>query len=256
MRKCPNCGRVFDDDKLIYCMNDGGVLVNYAKSPPPTVQYSGSLGRQPLSAPPTPPSAKKNNSLWVLGGVAALMLVLFIGVIMIVGLVISFKNSANNADTANKNARPTPVTLVAGSEKIRPELKMAINSANAAQSAAYATYNTDALRDYYSGEALKAFLADVEMLKKNNIYQVSTMREQEFQDFKLNQTADEAEVRVVETWETRIYQTPSRKCLAYHPPRKMPQTVYLKKSPRGWMIDANIHENKTPAEPQPCPKKK
>lgn len=254
MRKCSACGRIFDDDKLVYCLNDGAVLIDY-NEPPPTVQYNSSLNQQPYSSSPAPRAPKKSNNLLILGIVGVLMLGLFIGVLMVIGILVNLKND-KNANIANRRTSPTPVTLASNAEKLQPELKMAINSANFAQVTANSTYNTDALRNYYSGEALRSFQADAENLKKMKIYQVSTIKAQEFENFKVNETGTEAEVRVVETWETYIFQTPSRKCLGYLPPTPMPQTVYLKKSPRGWLVDATIHDNKTPATPQPCPKKK
>lgn len=255
MLKCPTCGRVYENDKQAYCLNDGTALLNANPTLEPTVEYSGSLNRQPFSAP-QPPIAKKSNALLILGGVGLMMFVLFIGVLLIVGLILNWKEKNDPANTANTNTQPTPVTLISTEDKYQPELKMAINSANNAQSNAYASYDTAALRNYYSGEALKSYMAEVENLKRAKIYQFSTLEGQQFEYFKVNDAATEAEVRVVETWSSTVYQTPSKKCLAYYAPTRTPQTVYLKKAQGGWMVDATVYDAGIKKTPRACPKAK
>lgn len=255
MRRCPTCGRVYEDDRQVYCLNDGATLVRQNQTVEPTVEYAGSLNRQPFAAA-QPPPAKKSNSLLILGGVGLLMFILFIGVVLTVGIIISFKKQNNPVNTANGNTQPTPVTLASGSDRYQPELKMAINSANNAQSTAYASLDASLLNRYYSGEALKSYTTDVENLKKGKIFQISTMQDQQFQAFKVNDAGNEAEVKVTETWETNVFQVATRKCLLYYSPTRIPQTVYLKKAQSGWVVDATVYDPGIKKAPQPCPKKK
>lgn len=261
MLKCPVCGSVYEDNKQVFCLNDGTALVRAESTSEPTVQYNSSPGQQPyaVAAPPNvsmPPPRKNRNSLWIIGGVSLLMFFLFMGVLLVVGLMINLKKGDDPVNTANVSASPTPVNLTSTTSKYEPELKMAINSANAAQSTAYATLDDSGLRNYYSGEALKSFVSDVTTLKKSKIYQISTMQKQDFEYFKVNNTGTEAEVRVTETWETNVYKLGTRNCLLYYPPTALPQTVYLKKSSGGWFVDSTVYEAGVKKEPQPCPKKK
>lgn len=260
--KCPVCGSVYEDNRLAYCLNDGAALVSADKTSAPTVQFGNSpppppypvTAPQNFSAAPAPP--KKKTAFWILGGVGVLMFVLFIGVLLVVGLIANYKKTGDPLNSNSANASPTPVGLTSTNDKYTPELKMAINSANNAQSTAYATLDPALLGNYYSGEALKAYANDVATLKKSKIYQISTMQKQDFEYFKVNEAATEAEVRVTETWESTVYRLGTRNCLLYYPPSPLPQTVYLKKSAAGWIVDSTVYETGAKKEPQACPKKK
>lgn len=262
MLKCPVCGRVYEDGDQAYCLNDGAALIRAEHFSEPTVQFGNSQSGQPY--PVTAPQnfsaqqqqPKKKTAFWILGGVGVLMVFLFIGVLVVVGLIATFKKKDNPVNTANVYTSPTPAGLTSPNNKYEPELKMAINSANNAQSTAYASLDDSVLRTYYSGEALKTYANDVATLKKSKIYQISTMQKQDFEYFKVNDAGTEAEVRVTETWETNVFQLTTKKCLLYYPPSPLPQTVYLKKSSGGWMVDSTVYEAGAKKEPQACPKKK
>jgi hypothetical protein len=251
MRKCPNCGRVYEDDAQIYCLNDGAALIDPTPPLSPTVNYSGSANTPPFNAP----AAKKKNHFWIIGGVAALMMFLFIGVLLIVGLIGVWKKNSNSNAT-NGNAQPTPVTLTSTADKYQPELKMAISGANTAEATSRATLNANGLEKYYSGEALKSIKTSVEQLKGLKMLQVAVIKSQDYEYFKVNEAGTEAEVRVVETWEVTSFRVPDAKCLSYNPPTRLPQVIYLKKASSGWMIDAVVPDQQVKTNPQPCPKKK
>lgn len=262
MLKCPVCGSVYEDNKQIFCLNDGAALVRAENISTPTVQMGVSGNQHPRSVsaaqniPVGQPPRKSRASLWILGGVGLLMFTLFIGVMIVVGIIFSLKKDDKNTNTVGISASPTPLGLTSATGKYEPELKMAINSANNAQSTAYASLDNSILRTYYSGEALKTYTNDVAVLKKSKIYQISTMQKQDFEYFKVNNTGTEAEVRVTETWETSVYKLGTQNCLFYYPPTALPQTVYLKKSSSGWLIDSTVYEPGIKKEPQACPKKK
>lgn len=254
MLKCPTCGRVYEDDRQAYCLNDGTALFKADPTSTPTLNYTDSLNRQPYAAA-APPPKKKSNTLLILGGVALLMVFLFVGVVITIVGIAAYKGGSNTANERNTNVKPTPVNIGSTKDNYIPELKMAINSANNAQSTAYASLDASLLRNYYSGEALKSYTNDVETLRKGKIYQVSTMQQQDFEYFKVNDAATEAEVRVTETWETTVFQTTTKKCLLYYPPSRIPQVVYLKKASGGWMIDSTVYDAGIKKQPQQCPKK-
>jgi hypothetical protein len=262
MLKCPVCGSVYEDEKQVFCLNDGTALVRAEDISEPTVQVGGSMNQPPYAvntprnyaAPP--PSRKKKTAFWILGGVGVLIVFLFIGVLLVVGLLVNYKKTGDPLNSNSASASPTPVGLTSPGNNYEPALKMAINSANNAQSTAYASLDDSMLRTYYSGEALKTYTNDVATLKKSKIYQISTMQKQDFEYFKVNDAGTEAEVRVTETWETNVFQLSTKKCLLYYPPSPLPQTVYLKKAASGWMVDSTVYETGAKKAPQACPKKK
>lgn len=263
MLKCPACGRIYEDNKQVFCLNDGAALVRAESVSESTVQIDSSGNRPPYPvaapqyfSPAAPPPRKKKTVFWIIGGVGVLMFVLFIGVLLFVGMIANYKKTGDPFNSNSVKASPTPVGLTATTDKYEPQLKMAINSANNAQSAAYASLDPAMLGNYYSGEALKSYVNDVATLKKSKIYQISTLQKQNFEYFKVNEAGTEAEVRVTETWETNVYKLGTRNCLLYYPPMSLPQTVYLKKSSGGWIVDSTVYDVSAKKEPQPCPKKK
>lgn len=253
--KCPVCGQVYENTNQTYCLSDGAPLVMAAVPPENTVSYLNAPGNAPNSIPTYQTPARKNNYLLIFGGIGILMIMLTIGVFAVVYFIVSQRKPTKPVNLANTSTQSTPAPFVSA-DKYKPELTMAINSANNAQTNAYATYDTTQLRNYYSGEALKSFTAEVENLKRGKIYQLSTLDDQQFEYFKVNDAGNEAEVRVVETWSSTVLQTPSKRCLAVYSAAKTPQTVYLKRSQTGWLVDATVYDTGIKRTPQPCPKKK
>jgi hypothetical protein len=129
----------------------------------------------------------------------------------------------------------------------------AIRQADGAEIEALRTLDTSPLYGFYTGEALRTELAGVQSLKANGVYQEATLEDQDFQDFKVDQGGSTAKVRVVETWRSVYYQASTGKCLQQEPSHKFPQTIHLKRSEKGWIVDAIIHDlDVVTPKPLPC----
>lgn len=112
MKRCPKCNRVYSDETLRFCLEDGAPLVDEAIQAP-TVQYSqpGSHPPQPTmvsSMPPAPwsgaqPQAKKRSAWpWILGSIAAVC-VLGIGLIVLVFALAGLSNDNQNNNTSRSD---------------------------------------------------------------------------------------------------------------------------------------------------------
>lgn len=160
MRKCPSCNRIYQDDALSFCLEDGSPLLTVGGGNQPasfdpnaTLQYTPSRETNPPPPPQQPgysqpqfqpqmpvpspswstlpsggavssPPKKSKAVYWILGGVAALVVVGIIGVVMIISLAGSSNaNVANNnanrkSDNANNsNAKPANSNSTEGSNK-------------------------------------------------------------------------------------------------------------------------------------------
>lgn len=138
MKKCPTCNRTFTDDALSFCLEDGSPLlsVGAGTEPPPydlgaTVQYSPARDTnppppaayqppqfpgqqvQPPSWTPMPPVGgmqaqpppKQSKAIyWILGGVAALVVVGVGGIILVLMLVGMPSSNTNNANSLSNNS--------------------------------------------------------------------------------------------------------------------------------------------------------
>ena len=100
MKRCPVCSRVYDDDNMRFCLDDGTTLIDKLNTaePPPTLAFSNKVPmatieevfrpevapRNPAHQPPTGPELHKKRSLlrWLLG--IGALLVLGSGIILAV----------------------------------------------------------------------------------------------------------------------------------------------------------------------------
>lgn len=268
MEKCPTCGRLYQDNLQKFCVEDGAPLVTVAPTADPTISFHN----QPPATAPIPQfqtmptvQAKKKSNVLLFAGIGAALLVLLIGAAG--AIIFAVKNSSDdpantntgvNISTGNLNANGNrQKTIVQNSpdesDKYKPELTMAIKAADDAQINAYATYDATPMKTYYMGEALKSSLAQIDQLKKAKIYQSFVLEKQDFEYFKVNDAETDAEVRVVETWSSTVYQTPSNKCVEVYKSRPVPQNIYLKKNGTGWMVNVIVYDQAPPAQPAPCP---
>ena len=135
MKRCPTCNRTYTDSSLNYCLEDGTPLTTGAEpvdpnatirypsardtEPPPTEIYRPQqpqvVSPRPTTPPPPPPPPapqwsptptaapprKKSNAVWwILGGLAALLV---IGVGLVV-MIIALASLGSNGNTNNLNA--------------------------------------------------------------------------------------------------------------------------------------------------------
>ena len=132
MKRCPTCNRTYTDPALNFCLEDGTPLVNAAPDPNATLRYPDPRDTEPpkteiyhppapVSGPrppapqppppqqwsptPAPPPRKKSRAVWwILGGVAALVVIGAGLVVMLIALAnLGSKNSNLNANTRNTN---------------------------------------------------------------------------------------------------------------------------------------------------------
>ena len=136
MKRCPSCNRTYNDLSLNFCLEDGTPLIaagapdpnatirypgpRDTSEPPPTEIYRPTAPPVPprSAAPPPPPPPqwspapqpqprKKSNAVWwVLGGLAALLVIgggLVVMLIAIASLNSNANNSNLNANTRNEN---------------------------------------------------------------------------------------------------------------------------------------------------------
>jgi len=136
MKRCPTCNRTYADLSLNFCLDDGTPLTNDAapttdlnatvryppprdtSEPPPTEIYRPTPPapvppRSTAPPPPPPPQwtppppappAKKSNAIWwILGGLAAAV-VIGVGLVIMV-IALASMGSNTNTSTANTNSR-------------------------------------------------------------------------------------------------------------------------------------------------------
>jgi len=135
MKRCPTCNRTYTDTSLNFCLEDGTPLaadpdpnatIRYPSArdtsePPPTEIYHPQpqpvVSPRPTTPPPPPPTQwapaptapppkKKSNAIWwILGGLAA-VLVIGVGLVVMVIALASFGSNTNsnlNANVRNDN---------------------------------------------------------------------------------------------------------------------------------------------------------
>ena len=138
MKRCPTCNRTYTDVSLNFCLEDGTPLVAGGSSVPDpnaTIRYPGPTGTseppateiyrptapavsaRPTAPPPPPPpqwsptpaqpARKKSNAVWwILGGLAAVVVIglgLVVMLIALASLGSNVNNSNVNANTRNDN---------------------------------------------------------------------------------------------------------------------------------------------------------
>ena len=238
MEKCPVCSRIYQDNALAFCVDDGARLVPVTASDRPTAPFR--------NAPPTSPvqPAKKNNLL-IFSGIGAAVAALFVGVIFVIFLAVKLNSSSG----ANANQAANVQT---STEKYTPELKMAIGRANDALALAFSNYDMAQVRQYFTGEALKSTVAQIELLQKSNMYRTSKLENQQFEYIKVNDAGTEAEIRVTDTRSSVFKEKKSGNCIAEVKSKKTPQVLFLKKTTAGWVIDSIVYDVIPDSTPLPC----
>ncbi len=144
MKRCPTCQRVYEDEEMLFCLEDGAALVSFSESAydasatlklpaprstneTPTEVLPGMMPPEPTQrSSPTPPrhaapvqaapsERKPNKMLWILG--AALILGLSA---IAVALIVTRNKGTNDAQTAQKTDQPesaaSPVSVATSTE--------------------------------------------------------------------------------------------------------------------------------------------
>src|SRR5215213_6652259 len=119
MKRCPTCNRTYTDVSLNFCLEDGTPLASGPPAPDPnaTIRYpppSDTSGPSPtelyhpetlissrVPAPARRPPPKKSNAVWwILGGLAA-VLVIGVGLVVMVIALASLGANTNNSNVTN-----------------------------------------------------------------------------------------------------------------------------------------------------------
>lgn len=157
----------------------------------------------------------------------------------------SVSNNLSQSDN-----QPVPTADLVSLNK--PGLMSAIRLLGDIQAQAEYDLDSKPLSAVFSGEALKYYQADIESLRKKQVFAVAVRRSLAFDSFKLNSNGALAEVHANPVWEATLYSIATRQCVAYFPAADWPQTLYLERTSNGWMTYAVTLDNPELASPQPC----
>jgi hypothetical protein len=157
-------------------------------------------------------------------------------------------DSSSLSQSANQ---PVPTADLVSLNK--PGLMAAVRLLGDIQAQAQYDLDPEPFSAVFSGEALKFYQADVENLRKRQVFAVAVRRSLAFDSFKLNSTGALAEVHATPVWEATLYSIATRQCVAYFPPVAWPQTLYLERTANGWLTYSLVMDNPELASPQPCP---
>lgn len=146
---------------------------------------------------------------------------------------------------------PTSTTDLVALHK--PSLVSAIRLAGDIWARAFFELNTEILENSFKDEALKRGQAEIENLKNNFIYLALQRHDIQFEQFSVSADGERAQVHVTAVWEVTVYRVDTTLCVNYYPPYEEPQTIYLEKDERGWMVYAIEFDNESGPQPQACP---
>ena len=131
-----------------------------------------------------------------------------------------------------------------------------VHAADSAEIAALRTLDATHLKDLYQGDALQNHLDMIEQLKTDQQYQKNRLLDARFDQVTLSAGGQYAEVHVVERWETAVYAQETNACQGYIAAQTLPQTVFLERVDKRWMVYAIKFDATTSPEPEPCPAQK
>lgn len=144
------------------------------------------------------------------------------------------------------------------------EIKEAINLANEIEAQAYRNLNPNSLASIYVGKALQLRQTLVNTLATEKVYQVETLHDQQFHDFKVSSDSSIAKVEMTEKWSSKLYSSDTNTLVGQFPLHNVPQVVYLQKDSNGWRISAIVFQGDSPEsvpaqsqqeiEPSPSPR--
>ena len=262
MKRCPECGRTFNDETLRFCLYDGKPLTGDTPpgpappvSTPPPVSYAAP---PPSSASPAPPPSylppaqyvaqpygaappKKSGWRWF-GGLAALLLLVRIGLNLANPVKPNSSPGTRPAETKPAEGGTQPEAGPSESA-LRDTLVSAIKQADTAQTQALSDGDPAPLYSAYSGPALQKQIQTVQTLKNAGFTVEGHLLTQDFGTFHVNANQSEAQVETSENWRLDFYSAATHKLLRSQPTNVFVQTLYLKRSGDGWAIN-DSHDNK------------
>ena len=220
MRRCPQCGRVFTDDALRFCLYDG----------------------QPLAAdsqaPPKPGGGLRGGVVWAVFGVLG-------GVLVLIVLFAVVRTALTLAGHNHQAARPAP----GPPSGPQANIAAAILRADDAESRSFHDLDPAPLFPCYSGDALQRELTALQSLRQQGEFADGHLLSQRFGRFAFAPDGSEAQVEVSETWSQTQYSLATKRPVRDNPSHVVPQSVHLHRTPAGWVVD-HIMDESAPATPR------
>jgi hypothetical protein len=135
MKECPKCSRVYADESMRFCLDDGASLLAPA-GVQPTIRIPTAAKTEVLPGSPFSSRPRKSPLPWVIAALA----VMFAGVVLVASLIVLIANRRSAADysgpTRTRSASATP----------SPSSQSIVNLAGTRWKDTYATI---AEKDYY-----------------------------------------------------------------------------------------------------------
>ena len=139
---------------------------------------------------------------------------------------------------ADVKPAPAPRPPAVVTPELRQLLADTIRYADAAEIQAYRTFNAGPLARFYVGDLLQAHLAKLQENARNQIFEVNTLHQQQFEWFSISPDGMRAQVRLTEYWSEDVHAIATGRCLSHVHERPVPQTLSLQLTGDGWKIYA------------------
>ena len=181
------------------------------------------------------------------------VLAIVVGIVFLgMGLESKFENeSASNISTPGPTIGASePQRLGNETEWLHSQLRNAVYKASEAEIRANRENNPVLLRDAMAGEALLRGTQEIEIARREGYVQDSQLIRQEGWEFDLSPDQQTADVRLTETWRTRIRDAAGR-CVGEISNHAVPQTISLRRTGAVWTV-VNIMTMGDVPPPQPC----
>jgi hypothetical protein len=157
-----------------------------------------------------------------------------------------FISSKSQAQLPDRNLNYLIANSSLANEARIAEIKEAINFANATEVKAYRSLNPNLLDRAYTGKALQLRQTLVNNLADQKTYQIGTLHNQQFNDFKISSDGSIAKVEMIEKWSSELYSSNTNTLIGQFPLHDVPQVVYLEKDSSGWRISAIVFQGDSP----------
>lgn len=246
MKHCPQCGRVFSDDALRFCLYDGQPLAAGGEAPP--------------SATPLPPAHTPGGA--VRQGKTGQKIAL-VGLALFAGLALLRGGRHSPAPTPKPVSGPAPASdpvpvsgpvpasdpVPAASPDAGAVLTETLRRADDAESQAFRTVDAAPLDGHYQGAALQHEKDTLQTLRQTGTYVDSRLLSFRLGTFTVSPDGSEAKVEVEETWNLTVYSSRTRQPLQKSTTRVLPQQVHLVQTSSGWVVDQIQEGASSPTEP-------
>ena len=224
---------------------------------------------QTATTSPVPPAPRAR---WALPGGAMGVVLVCAAVVGLIGLGLYLADQNGSFDqplsdtrpadsSSSDSGTPSPSRSLADasgsgssggiSASTRAALEATLSRGSAAEVEAYRTLNPMPLRGVYTGDAFELLEAAIEALRMTGVYAVTQLHGREFGTFEVTSGGDRAEVTFTERWSTTFHYIQNQLCAFRFLPHDVPQTAYLERRGKDWMIYDTDQHSPVP-QPAPC----